>query len=118
MTTRRRVIADHRASYPDALVIAVGEVLNVVDRETAWSGWIWCVDGAGKGAWVPGEFLDRRGDTCVALRDYDSTELDVSMGDIVEAGEATSGWVWCVDSRGNRGWVPARSLAPVDDVPA
>ncbi|MBN2026180.1 MAG: SH3 domain-containing protein [Actinobacteria bacterium] len=84
-----------------------GEELKVEERETVWEGWIWCVNTAGEGAWVPECFVARRGDTCTALRDYDSIELSVRRGDVLEAGEEAAGWLWCSDCEGRQGWVPA-----------
>jgi len=107
-----RVIADHQASFPDTLVFAAGDVLSVEERETVWSGWIWCVERGGRGAWVPEGFVERRGDACIALRAYDSIELTVSTGDILEAWEEANGWLWCTDRRGGRGWVPATCVEP------
>jgi hypothetical protein len=103
----RRVAADHRASFTDALIFSAGDRLAVEARETVWEGWTWCVDGGKTGAWVPDTFIERHGDSCVALRDYDSSELRVNTGDILEVMEEAAGWLWCVDRTGARGWVPA-----------
>jgi len=105
-----RVVRDHRASFSDAPVFNAGEELEVKERETVWKGWVWCVNKAGKGAWVPESFVARHGDTCTALRDYDSIELSVGRGDVLEAGEEAAGWLWCTDSEGRQGWVPAVCL--------
>jgi hypothetical protein len=102
-----RVIHDHRASFADALVFSDGEMLRVEKRKTVWDGWIWCLKEKGMGAWVPESYMERCGDMCTALRDYDSTELTVNIGDILEAYEEASGWLWCRDREGRQGWVPA-----------
>jgi len=102
-----RVIRDHQASFSDAPAFYAGEELVVEERETVWDGWIWCVNKAGMGAWTPECFVARSGDTCTALRDYDSIELSVRSGDILEAGEEAGGWLWCTDCEGGQGWVPA-----------
>ncbi|MEW6553247.1 MAG: SH3 domain-containing protein [Actinomycetota bacterium] len=102
-----RVIAAHRASFDYTVVFRAGDTLGREERETLWPGWTWCVDTAQTGAWVPDTFIEKCGDSCVALRDYDSTELTVDTGDVLEALEEVGGWLWCVDSGGRRGWVPA-----------
>jgi hypothetical protein len=107
-----RVVADHQASFPDALVFKCGEVLSLEDRETVWDGWVWCTNKLGIGAWVPEGFVERCGDRCTTLRDYDSTELSVRAGDILEAREEANGWLWCTDRKGGRGWVPAVCVKP------
>ncbi len=101
-----RVTRDHQASFSEALVFSIGDILSVEERETVWDGWIWCVNEEGMGAWVPESFVERRGVMCTALRDYDSTELTVHAGDILEASEEANGWLWCRDREGRQGWVP------------
>ncbi|NPV59300.1 MAG: hypothetical protein HPY75_06515 [Actinobacteria bacterium] len=102
-----RIIHDHVASYPDAPVFSAGEELTVESRETVWEGWVWCVNREGRGAWVPEGFVTRRGGVCTALRDYDSSELNVRAGDVVEVHEEAAGWLWCRDREGRWGWIPA-----------
>jgi hypothetical protein len=113
---RCRVIADHRASFPYKLVFSAGDTLAVEERETVWDGWSWCVDREGRGAWVPDGYVERHGDSCILLREYDSNELTVGMGDILEAGEKAGGWLLCTDREGRRGWVPASCVEPCDEV--
>jgi hypothetical protein len=107
-----RVIADHQASFPAALVFQAGDVLTVENRETVWEGWIWCISREGVGAWVPEGFVKKQGDSCIALRTYDSTELTVTVGDVLQACEEAGGWLWCTDGKGRWGWVPASSVEP------
>jgi hypothetical protein len=90
-------------------------VLTVEDRETVWRGWVWCSDSEGTGAWVPESFVERRGGSCVALRDYDSTELTVAVGDLLQTYEEASGWLWCMDHAGRWGWVPKTCVGSCGD---
>ncbi|MDD3719209.1 MAG: SH3 domain-containing protein [Actinomycetota bacterium] len=110
-----RVIASHKASYPEALVFAAGDVLEVEERETVWEGWIWCVKAGRVGAWVPEEYIERRGSRGTALRDYDSIELSVDPGDVLEACDEVAGWLWCADRDGRRGWVPRECVEPLGE---
>ena len=111
----RRAVRAHRAEYPDPPAFAAGDVLAVEDRETVWSGWLWCVTEEGKGCWVPEDYIERRGESCTALRDYDSVELDVDAGDVLEVREEAGGWLWCVDREGKSGWVPAVCVEPCEE---
>lgn len=106
-----RVISAYRAAYPDPLVIHAGEVLAVGEKESEWSGWIWCTNRSGKSRWVPEVYVDRKGDTCVALCDYDATELSVRVGEELVAGQEAAGWLWCTNREGQRGWVPKEHLS-------
>jgi Variant SH3 domain len=105
-----RVIAEHRASFVETLIFHAGDGLAVEDRETVWSGWVWCTDRSGTGAWVPETYIDRDGDRAVALRDYDSMELNVGEGDVLEVMEEAAGWLWCATGKGEKGWVPAEAV--------
>ncbi len=111
---KQRVIADYESAYPDPLVIHAGEELAVDDRPTEWDGWLWCTAHSGKEGWVPEAYVERNGDTCLALRHYDATELTVHTGEELVAGEEAGGWLWCTNRLGQSGWVPADHLEPVD----
>ena len=110
-----RAITAHQAEFPDPLAFAAGDVLAAEDRKTAWDGWIWCVNEKGKGGWVPEDYVDRQGDTCTALREYDSAELSVDAGDILEVGEEVGGWLWCVNEEGKGGWIPTACVEPYEE---
>ena len=43
-------------------------------------------------------------------RDYDSSELNVQIGDIVEGDLTASEWIWARNARGETGWVPLKYL--------
>jgi uncharacterized protein YgiM (DUF1202 family) len=45
------------------------------------------------------------------LRDYDATELTVEPGEEVTILGRESGWGWCVNQQGQKGWVPLDNLA-------
>jgi uncharacterized protein YgiM (DUF1202 family) len=105
-----RVISDYQSAYPDPLVIIAGEELTVADKETEWSGWLWCTNHRGKSRWVPEDYVERKGSTCIALRDYDATELSVRVGEELFLGEEESDWIWCTNRAGQSGWVPAENL--------
>jgi hypothetical protein len=104
------VIAPWSASYPYTFQVSAGESVNIIEREGEWAGWLWCVNHAGTGAWVPESYLDIRSDHAVLLHDYESTELDANVGDILHLGKHVSGWVWCKDSEGREGWLPKNCI--------
>jgi hypothetical protein len=104
-------VAAWKASYPYALRLRTGDSVSVLSRESKWPGWLWCAKWNAGEAWVPEALLDISGDTAVALGDYDSTELDVSMGEALLVGRRQSGWVWCRNGRGCEGWLPESCVA-------
>jgi len=105
--TKCRVTSAYQSPYSDPLVIRAGEELAIGEKESEWSGWVWCTNQSGKSRWVPEKYVQRRGDTALALRDYEATELTVSVGEELTMGEEESGWIWCTNQKGQSGWVPA-----------
>jgi hypothetical protein len=105
-----RVISAYQSAYPDPLVIKVGEELTVGEKESEWSGWVWCTNQNGKGGWVPKKYVKHKGDIWVARFDYDATELSVDIGEELIMGYEESGWIWCANQQGQHGWVPADHL--------
>ena len=102
-----RVVREYQSPYSEPLVISAGEELAIDEKESEWSGWIWCANRDGKSRWVPEKYVERRGDTGMALCDYEATELSVSVGEELIMGEEESDWIWCTNQRGQSGWVPA-----------
>jgi hypothetical protein len=109
-TQTYRVITEYQAAYPDPFLIEAGEVLAIDKKDSEWSGWLWCTNQQGESRWVPEAYVERRGDTCVMLCDYDSTELSVCEGEKVVAGQQVAGWFWCTNHKGQSGWVPIDNL--------
>lgn len=108
--TRGRAVAEHLPEHSDPLAIEPGDDLVVAERETIWSGWLWCTAPNGKSGWVPSAYVDRQGDTAIALRAYDAVELAVTPGEELLVEDEESGWMWCSNAAGKRGWVPAQVI--------
>jgi hypothetical protein len=43
-------------------------------------------------------------------RVYDANELSVDLGDEIIGELVESGWVWCHNQKGERGWIPLECL--------
>ncbi|MBN1218919.1 MAG: SH3 domain-containing protein [Anaerolineae bacterium] len=110
-----RVISAYQAAYPDPLVIKVGEKLTVGEKESEWSGWLWCTNQDGKSGWVPEKYVEHKGDIGVARFDYDATELSVDIGQELIIDCEESGWIWCTNQQGLQGWVPVVHLEIVGE---
>jgi hypothetical protein len=107
---RCRVISEYRSAYPEPFVVRPGEELAISERESEWSGWLWCTNRRGQSRWVPEAYVLRQGKMCIVLRDYDATELTVHVGEELIMGQVVSGWIWCTNQEGQSGWVPAEHL--------
>ena len=105
-----RVITDYRSAYPDPIVLGVGDEVTIEDRESKWSGWIWCASRHGRSGWVPEKYVRRTGNSGAMLRDYAATELSVIKGDPLTIIDVESGWLWCRHEDGRLGWVPTEHV--------
>ena len=107
-----RVIKAHKASFTYAMLAAEGSEVSVGREDPEMPGWYWCKDAKGVEMWVPSTHMDIAGDKAVFNQPYNSVELDVAVGDVVQyLGEAL-GWAECLDGGWRYGWVPSNKLAP------
>jgi uncharacterized protein YgiM (DUF1202 family) len=105
-----RVIAEYQSPYSAPIVFNAGEELTIGEKESEWNGWVWCTNRDGKSRWVPETFIERKGDGGVMRRDYEATELSVTIGGELVMGEEESDWIWCTNREGKSGWVPADNI--------
>ncbi len=112
-----RVIKEHRPESSDSLKMNVGELLRREERKTSWAGWIWCTNESGISAWIPELYLSEQPQSGLykALRDYDSFELSVDIGEILAAKEEAASWAWVENPEGEEGWVPLENLVDASD---
>ncbi len=108
--TPRVVTQAHTKSYADPLVVREDEIVSLGDRDDEWPGWIWCVDKAAQGGWLPEEIVEQTGDTGRIRGTFDTTELTVDVAEVVYGGCIVAGWQWCRHTDGREGWVPVRCL--------
>jgi len=98
------------------LVIHPGDSLAVSDEQGSgtWPAFVLVTKGGTESGWVPSRYLKRRGREAVALQDYDTTTLNPSPNDILTVIEADteSGWLWCRDRNGRKGWFAINRLSP------
>ena len=111
-----RVVADRTPTYADPIAFRAGDEIALTGREDNWQGsiWLWGVGPDGREGWLPQNAVAARGDRGVALYDYDARELAVTAGDEALVMRSESGWLWCGDRHGARGWVPADCVSCPD----
>jgi len=108
-----RVIKEHKASFPYAMVVAEGDEVSVGREDPEMPGWYWCKDAKGVEMWVPSMHIDIEDARGVFNQPYNSVELDAKVGDVVQyLGEAL-GWAECLDGGWRYGWVPMEKLIPM-----
>lgn len=103
-----RAVTEHRASFPYSVELKVGETVLVTEKEE--DGWAWCICKDELGAWVPKEYLMRKGDKGIALVKYNSTELNAKVDEKLSCSKEAKGWLWCANQKGEKGWIPKTKL--------
>jgi len=107
------VVAKRAHQIPERppLRLAVGEHVEVGERDREWPEFVFVTASHGSG-WVPARHLSASSGTAVVQTPYDTTELPTQHGDVLEvlAEDLTSGWLWCRGPGGDEGWVPAKTV--------
>lgn len=107
------VIKEHKNEFPLPLIVRKGEILQVKQKKTAQEGWVWCINKEGLVAWIPKNYLKRTQTLGFyeVLQDYDSTELNVKIGDKIIILKEESNWVWIVTEGNKKGWIPTECIS-------
>jgi hypothetical protein len=113
-TVRVRATQAYLNNDRNPLRLKTGDMITVGHRDGVWTGYVWGCDDSGHAAWVPEEFLERRGEREAALRrNYDSADLTVVKGDELDVLAEAGGWCLCSTSAGVTGWLPEEILEPM-----
>lgn len=113
MTTTARVIESYTIAYPNPIKLKEGETVLIEKwepKDSQWAGWAFCIDQRGIKGWVSETYLYVKGNSAVAARDYDATELTVQCNEMVKVHHQEFGWAWVENSEGAQGWVPLKIL--------
>ena len=112
-----RAVARIPHEIPDRtpLQLAVGDEVEVGERDTEWPEFVFVTASQGSG-WVPGRHLSARAGVARVIAPYDTTELPTEAGEVVDvlARDVESGWIWCRATNGREGWVPSKTLSLAD----
>lgn len=110
MSRTCKVIKSYASTYPDPIKVKKGDILKVGNKESDWNGWTWCTDQNGKSGWLPDSYIKKDGSNCTVLCDYEATELTVNIGEELIVEKEESGWLWCINKEGLRGWIPSENV--------
>jgi len=105
-----RVIENYDSPYTEPLLMVKGEILTIGEKESEWSGWIWCTNNIGESRWVPENYLEINENQAKITRDYNATELAVSIGEKLIIHEEEAEWYWVTNQKGKSGWVPIKNV--------
>jgi uncharacterized protein YgiM (DUF1202 family) len=113
MSKRYKVLKEHKASFPYSMVVRAGDAVEIGVEDKEMPGWFWCTDEGGVSAWIPEDYLQQENGIAKILVDYDSTEHTVKVGEVLEYIGEACGWIWCANTKGRRGWVPADKVKEI-----
>lgn len=111
--SRYRVVVEHRASFDYAMVAAEGDEVSVGREDPEMPGWYWCEDAEGIEMWVPSTHITVEGNRAKFMLDYNSVELDATVGETVQCLGESLGWMECLNRQWRYGWIPRSKLEPV-----
>jgi len=104
------VVKPHRASFDYSVAFSRGDRVEVGREDPEMPGWYWSRDARGVYSWVPEEYLERHGDEGVITEAYDTLELTVEPGQLLEYVTEVKYWTLCRAGGGKVGWVPTANL--------
>jgi SH3-like domain-containing protein len=113
--TKLRVKAPHKASFEYSVVFKKGDKVRIAKEDPEMPGWFWCKNKDGLWSWIPQEYLARSDSEGTITHSYDTTELTVAVGEILEHLREVSFWTFCRTSDGRKGWVPTKNLESVSE---
>lgn len=107
------VAEPYKMAYPNPIKLKVGDPVLIEKWESnpEWAGWAFCVDKRGIKGWVSEKYLQVDGDSAIAIRDYDATEISAQSGEQVKIHFEEFGWAWIENSQGQQGWIPIKNLS-------
>lgn len=108
------VIKNHKSDNTKPLIVKTGELIEGQENKTEWDGWLWCRTQHGLAGWMPKNYLRRHSDKSgyySALREYNSNELTINIGQSVFILDEESGWVLIKTASQEVGWIPLRNLS-------
>ena len=98
------------------LIVHPGDALVVTNEQGSgtWPAFVLVVKNSNERGWVPERVLRRSGNGAVVVERYDTTTLNPLPNDILTVIESDvgSGWLWCRDASGRKGWFPINRLSP------
>lgn len=108
---RTRVLQEYRSAYPNPITFEKGDRVHLGAVDNDYPGWVRVTTECGNEGWAPLRYLERFDTTvAVATTTYSAQELTAKPGELVEVLKQVDGWVWCINIRGQCGWLPRAVL--------
>ena len=113
MSFTAQVTESYTVAYPNPNRLKEGDSVQIEKwepKDSEWAGWAFCVDQRGVKGWVSEKYLRVNGNSAVAVRDYNATELAVQKGEVLKVQYEEFGWAWVENAKGAQGWVPLKNI--------
>lgn len=109
-----RVIKCHKNEFEIPIKVSKGDKVICIEdsnEDGDWPGWVLCktIDNEG---WIPKQIIERTDNRGIISEDYDATEFDLSIDEILIEEKKLNGWIWG-SKKGtlqNKGWAPLNCL--------
>jgi uncharacterized protein YgiM (DUF1202 family) len=105
-----QVIEDYNSPYTEPLFFKKNEEVSIGEKDSEWSGWVWCTNKDKDSRWVPENYVEISGNIGKIKRDYNARELSVRVGEILTIEEEEAEWFWVTNQQGESGWVPIKNV--------
>ena len=113
---RVTVRESHKRPYENPMAVLSGEqVFPDSGRSTDIEGWVWCTAEDGRSGWAPRKWITQANGKWSTCRDYNSIELTIVRGEVLEAIFEESGFYWAEKANGEAGWIPCDSAIVTEE---
>lgn len=110
-----KVIKEHKASFDYYVTAEIGEEVTVAKEDDEMPKWYWCKNSREEEMWVPLTHIDLKGETAVFTQPYNTKEHDAKPGEVVQYLGESLGWIECLNSEWQYGWVPTPKLELINE---
>jgi len=106
----------YKRPYENPMAVLSGEqVFPDFGKPTDIAGWVWCTAGDGRSGWTPTRWITQTNGKWHICRDYNSIELTIERGDLLEAIFEESGFYWAERENGDTGWIPCDNVTTAEE---
>ena len=109
-----RIIEDYNSPYTEPLFFKKNENVLIREKDSEWSGWIWCTNKSGQSRWIPENYLKINGNKGIIRQDYNAVELNVKIGEEYLIKNEEAEWYWVTNQEGKSGWVPIKNVMIIE----
>ncbi|MBF4696077.1 SH3 domain-containing protein [Fusibacter ferrireducens] len=109
-----KVIKERKSDMNSPIKLEIGDIVECLeesDEDGDWAGWIFCKGNSLEG-WVPTQIIKKEGKIGKVLENYDATEFDLTIGEIIISDKELNGWIYGIkkNSDGLKAWAPLNHI--------